>query len=110
MEKDPALLGKRFEVEITSTGKHFLKGSVLKESLVTVLPRPLPLPEGRVSGVAAWKHKLATGYKPSSSPSPSPSPSPSSPTWRGFGVDIILLTFAAAVLSIALLTRFVGVN
>ncbi len=100
VEKDPALLGKMFEVEITITGKHFLKGSVIKESLVNALPRPLPLPEGCVSGVESWQKKLAVvggGDKPLPTNS------------RGFGMDLILLTIAAAVLSIALLTRFISV-
>ena len=53
--KDPQLLGKMFEVTITSTGKHYLKGDVVAESLVRVPLRPAPLPSGTVSGGGKWK-------------------------------------------------------
>ena len=53
--KDPQLLGKMFEVTITSTGKHYLKGDVVTESLVRVPLRPAPLPFGAVSGGGKWK-------------------------------------------------------
>lgn len=55
--KDPLLLGKMFEVVITSTGKHYLKGDVVTESLVRVPPRPTPLPTGAVSGRKEWREK-----------------------------------------------------
>lgn len=54
---DPQLLGKMFEVLIVSTGKHYLKGEVLTESLVRVPSRPKPLPAGVVSGGEKWKER-----------------------------------------------------
>lgn len=49
--KDPSLLGKMFDVVITETGKHYLKGDVISESLRVVPHRPTPLPYGAVSGI-----------------------------------------------------------
>ena len=43
-------MGHMFEVEITSTGKHYLVGEVVKHSLVRMPSRPAPLPYGAVSG------------------------------------------------------------
>ena len=43
-------MGRMFEVEITSTGKHYLVGEVVKHSLVRMPSRPAPLPYGAVSG------------------------------------------------------------
>ena len=39
-----------FEVEITDTGKHYLVGEVVRQSLVCMPPRPPPLPYGTISG------------------------------------------------------------
>lgn len=82
-----------FEVVITSTGKHFLKGQVIEESLVQVSPRPQPLPAGDVSGMQAWKDRrmyreeklLRKGV------------------WGG--LDVWILTLAAAAVALALLFR-----
>ena len=57
--KDDALLGKMFEVVITTTGKHYLKGDVLSESLACAPSRPAPLPQGTVSGATEWKKRTA---------------------------------------------------
>lgn len=57
--KDPQLLGKMFEVIITSTGKHYLKGDVVTESLVRVPLRPSPLPIGAVSGGEKWRQHFS---------------------------------------------------
>ena len=55
--KDDSLLGKMFEVVITTTGKHYLKGDVLAESLVRAPSRPTPLPQGTVSGATEWRKR-----------------------------------------------------
>lgn len=84
-----------FEVEIVTTGKHFMKGSVVEESLVQVLSRPKPLPLGHVSGMELWKSrtqevgvaeaKISHGY---------------------IGrVDIALMAVAGILILIALLVR-----
>ena len=89
--KDPTLLGKMFEVVITSTGKHFLKGSVVKESLDHVVVRPPPLLAGDVSGMEVWKAKTLAV--------------PIQQSFKGLGQwDIILLALAAVF--IALLIPF----
>ncbi len=43
-------MGKMFDVIISSTGKHYLIGEVLQDSLSYIPPRPTPLPYGTVSG------------------------------------------------------------
>lgn len=55
--KQQALMGRSFEVVITSTGKHYLKGDVVKESLVSMPMRPHPLPYGAVSGGSVAKSR-----------------------------------------------------
>ena len=60
MPKDNALLGKMFEVIITTTGKHYLKGDVLAESLTCAPSRPTPLPRGTVSGATEWRQRTTT--------------------------------------------------
>ena len=65
--KDPSLLGKMFDVVITETGKHYLKGDVLKESLAVVPARPAPLPFGAVSGMKTFKNQRTTSQEESSS-------------------------------------------
>ena len=45
------LMGKMVEVVITETGKHFLKGKVLKEEPVHAPSIAPPLAKGVVSGV-----------------------------------------------------------
>lgn len=44
-------MGREFEVIITATGKHYLVGEVVRESLVHAPSRPSPLPHGAISGV-----------------------------------------------------------
>ena len=94
MPKDPSLLGKMFEVEITSTGKHFLKGSVVQDSLLRVLPRPQPLPPGQVSGAETHKSELVVRNMEIKK----------SKLGR---TDFILLAIAGALL-IALLSKFIN--
>ena len=99
--KDPTLLGKMFEVDITITGKHFLKGRVVKNSLLHVVPRPLPLSPGHVSGVQSWKSKKLSLHFQQHQP----------PIKKILGgLDIILLTIAAVIVSLALFIRFVHHN
>ena len=43
-------MGRMFEVEITDTGKHYLVGEVVRQSLVHMPSRPPPLPYGTISG------------------------------------------------------------
>jgi len=50
VQREPGLMGHMFDVEITSTGKHYLVGEVVKHSLVRMPSRPAPLPYGAVSG------------------------------------------------------------
>ena len=51
MHKDEGdLMGKMFEVEITSAGKHFLVGRVLNDCDVSSPGLVEPLPKGAVSG------------------------------------------------------------
>ena len=98
MPKEPALLGKMFEVVITSTGKHFLKGQVLEESLVQVSLRPQPLPAGHVSGMQAWKARQTSGEHKQSEKEGG--------VWGGF--DMWLLTLAAVAVALALLFRILS--
>ena len=51
-------MGKMFEVVVTSTGKHYLIGEVVRETLVRVPPRPCPLPHGCVSGAPKKKEEV----------------------------------------------------
>ena len=119
MPKDDALLGKMFEVVITTTGKHYLKGEVLTESLAHAPSRPAPLPRGSVSGATAWKkrtttatvtmvasHRMANGTNLGSSelhkPLSSGSRSSSSGQWLSVG-DVALILVAALVLCAALM-------
>ena len=48
--KDEHLLGKLVEVQITETGKHFLKCALTKNVFRPDVP--LPLKQGQVSGVS----------------------------------------------------------
>ena len=113
MPKDDALLGKMFEVVITTTGKHYLKGDVLAESLTCAPSRPTPLPQGTVSGATEWKRRTTeatvTSHRttnPGSSEQHEPLSSSSSRSrnsgWLGLG-DVVLLIVAALVLCAALL-------
>ena len=113
MPKDDALLGKMFEVVITTTGKHYLKGNVLAESLACAPSRPTPLPQGTVSGATEWKRRITeatvTSHRttnPGSSEQHEPLSSSSSRSrnsgWLGLG-DVVLLIAAALVLCAALL-------
>ena len=117
--KDDALLGKMFEVFITTTGKHYLKGDVLAESLIRAPSRPAPLPRGTVSGATEWKkrttttattvssHRMADGANPGSSELYEPLSSGSRSginggRWLSFG-DVTLILVAALVLCAALI-------
>ena len=51
-------MGHMFEVKITDTGKHYLVGEVVRQSLVCMPPRPPPLPYGTISGA---KKRSSTG-------------------------------------------------
>ena len=116
MPKDDALLGKMFEVVITTTGKHYLKGDVLAESLACAPSRPTPLPQGTVSGATEWKrrtteatvasYRTANGTIQGSSEQHERLSSSSSRSrnsgWLRLG-DVVLLVVAALVLCAALL-------
>ena len=115
MPKDDALLGKMFEVVITTTGKHYLKGDILEESLVCAPSRPTPLPQGTVSGATEWNRKKmteatvaihtlppATNTRPESSRLHESSSGSRNCVWLRVG-DIVLLLVAALVLCAALL-------
>ncbi len=92
MPKDPALLGRMFDVEITDTGKHFLRGTVLGESLVNIPIVVTPLLPGQVSGKESSRVS-------SSSPAVSESHSPQS----GGLMDLrIMLVIFVAVLAVGL--------
>lgn len=93
--KDPLLLGKTFEVNIVATGKHFMKGEVIKDCQVHPVSRPLPLPPGHLSGVALWKSRT-NGQDISKS---------NMDDGGSGSVDVTLLLFAAAVLTVVLLIR-----
>ena len=112
--KDDALLGKMFEVVITTTGKHYLKGDVLAESLTRAPSRPTPLPRGTVSGATEWRQRTttvaaertATSTDPGSSELHEPLSSGSRSgtnggQWLSFG-DVALILVAALVLCAAL--------
>jgi hypothetical protein len=87
--KDPSLLGKTFEVDIVATGKHFMKGVVVKDSQVRPVPRPLPLPPGNVSGMEVWQSRTSGARE------------------EGKGsVDISLILFGLAIL-IILIVRLI---
>ena len=97
MTKDPALLGHMFDVEIMATGKHFLRGRVLEESLVSVPLLTTPLAPGQVSGTTS---KAAASQSSSSSLSSSVSPS-AGRTQRSLDVWLIV-TLCVAVLAVIL--------
>lgn len=98
MPRDPALLGKRFEVMITSTGKHFLKGQVVKESLVQAMPRPPPLPAGHVSGHVTPRPQLGQA-------SGTQTHKMSGRLGQGVGLDVWILIVTAVAIALALLFR-----
>jgi hypothetical protein len=119
--KDDSLLGKMFEVVITTTGKHYLKGDVLVESLARAPSRPAPLPHGTVSGATEWRKKKTTtttiattvasqktvdSTNPGSSelhkPLSSGNRSGISGRWLSLG-DVALVLVAALVLCVALM-------
>ena len=52
-----------FEVKITDTGKHYLVGEVVRQSLIYMPPRPPPLPYGTISGA---KKSSSTGSRTAS--------------------------------------------
>lgn len=113
--KDDALLGKMFEVVITSTGKHYLKGEVMAESLGRAPHRPTPLPQGAVSGGKDWKKKKKKNDEVTSAPSSitiashhDSKPEPNSiSTFSHFRVsDIVLVAIAALVLCAAVLSHY----
>lgn len=78
---------------ITSTGKHFLKGKIVRESLVEVLPRPQPLPAGRVSGIEAWKAGRTCGENKNQRKE------------KEFWMDTWILALVAMAVALALLLR-----
>lgn len=98
--KDASLLGKTFEVDIIATGKHFMKGEVVKDSLVHTVPRPKPLPPGSVSGVQVWKSRTNSCQEEQKSSMDV------SLLHRG-SVDIGLLLLAATVILVVLLVRLI---
>ena len=115
MPKDDALLGKMFEVVITTTGKHYLKGDVLPQSLARAPSRPTPLPRGTVSGATDWKrktteatvasHRTTNGTNPRASElhkTLSSRGSYRNSCWLRLG-DVVLVLVAALVLCVALL-------
>ncbi len=51
MKKGAGLMGRMFDVVISSTGKHYLIGEVVCDSLPLIPPCPAPLPYGAVSGI-----------------------------------------------------------
>ena len=104
-----------FEVVITTTGKHYLKGDVLAESLTCAPSRPAPLPRGTVSGATEWRQRTttvaaertATSTDPGSSKLYEPLSSGSRSSinvgrWLSFG-DVALILVAALVLCAALI-------
>ena len=94
--KDPSLLGKMFDVVITETGKHYLKGDVLKESLAVVPARPAPLPFGAVSGMKTFKNQRTTSQEESSS---------TSQGWLTVG-DVILVCLTFIVICVIVFVRY----
>ena len=112
--KDNALLGKMFEVVITTTGKHYLKGDVLAESLTCAPSRPAPLPRGTVSGATEWRQRTTTVAAERTATSTDPGSSklhePLSRSsikfnggwWLSLG-DVALILVAALVLCAALI-------
>ena len=57
------LMGKMFEVEITSAGKHFMVGRVVKDGDVSSPGLVEPLPKGVVSGVPQHNISRQSGSK-----------------------------------------------
>ena len=104
--KEPSLLGKTFQVDIITTGKHFMKGGVVTESLVGSVPRPSPLPPGTVSGVQPLPPGDGTisGVQPLPLSNGSGLGAKERPTFLG-NVDSRLLVLAATLLLVALLVR-----
>ena len=110
MPKDDALLGKMFEVVITTTGKHYLKGDVVAESLACAPPRPTPLPPGTVSGAVEWKKKkteatVATNTMAAADSRLHIDSSSSRSSWLRIS-DVALLLVAALVLCAAILSHY----
>ena len=116
--KDDSLLGKMFEVVITSTGKHYLKGQVLTESLTRAPPRPAPLPHGAVSGTKKWQEKrneietIAAATTKTLSPNGHMTSKPhqtDSISWTFNwlrGTDLLLILLAALVLCTAVVSHY----
>ena len=108
-----------FEVIITTTGKHYLKGDVLAESLARAPSRPTALPQGTVSGATEWNRKKKTEASVTMHTIPSDhttssgtkssrlqesSKSGRNCVWLRLG-DVLLLLVAALVLCVALLSH-----
>ena len=114
--KDATLLGKMFEVVITSTGKHYLKGEVLTDSLASAPPRPSPLPHGAVSGTKEWeekekekKKKTETLVAAVSEPIARKEQQTSTVSWAFNwlrGTDLLLIFLAALILCTAVLSHY----
>ena len=112
--KDDSLLGKMFEVVITSTGKHYLKGEVLTESLLSAPPRPAPLPHGAVSGTKEWEEKTKKKETEMLAPATSESTArkehqTSTISWTSNwlrGTDFLLIFLAALILCTAALSHY----
>ena len=103
-----------FEVVITSTGKHYLKGEVLTESLVSAPPRPAPLPHGAVSGTKEWEEKnkkketeslVAASSEPVARKEHRTSTVSGTFNWLR-GTDLLLIFLAALVLCTAALSHY----
>ncbi|CAH1776155.1 unnamed protein product [Owenia fusiformis] len=58
--KDEELLGKMFEVEITSAGKHYLFGKLVSSKDTAMRPEtvPPPLKKGEISGIAQREESM----------------------------------------------------
>ena len=92
--KEPDLMGKTFEVVITSAGKHYLIGEIVRDSLVHMPHRPHPLPYGTVSTCTQKKAIPSSGEH-----------SRTVYSWLSF-TDALLLLLALCIVCVAVLVHY----
>ena len=97
-------MGKMFEVVITSAGKHYLIGEIVRETLLRLPPRPRPLPHGCISG-APRKDREREMIIENTSVDAAARDSRRRTTWPLPG-DCILLLVAVGIVCVAVLLHY----
>lgn len=86
-------------MDIIATGKHFMKGAVVKTSLVHLPLRPLPLPPGTVSGLKPKTQEEATINSVQEDAKKS----------QRLHVDVSMILFAVSVMLLAFVFRYLAI-